>query len=102
MSFIRKIPLAFKYFFDSKVPFRRKILYILGAIYFFSPIDLAPEAILLHFGIIDDITLLVFMWSKLSGDLDKYSGEISVRKKDGKIKGKIIENVEYDIKDDKK
>lgn len=90
MSFIRKIPLAFKYFFDSKVPFKRKIPYILGAIYFFSPIDLAPEAILLHFGIIDDITLLVFLWSKLSGDLDKYNYEKSKGKNDSKTKGKII------------
>ncbi|MTI48462.1 YkvA family protein [Sporosalibacterium faouarense] len=102
MSFFRKIPLAFKYLFDSQVPFRKKLPFIFGAIYFISPIDLAPEAILLHFGIIDDLTLLGFLISKLSKDLDGYIDERGEKKKDINIKGNVIENVEYDIKDDKK
>lgn len=99
MNLIRKIPLTFKYLFDKEVKFRKKLLIILGLIYFISPIDFIPEAVLLHFGIIDDITLFLFIISKLSEDLDKYIDEKQKRNKDENIRGKVIDFVEYSIRD---
>ncbi len=101
MTFINKIPLAIKFLFDKEVPFRKKIWIILGLIYLISPIDIIPEPVLL-LGIIDDITLMTLILSKLSSDLDKYIVEKEEKKNVKDIKGKIIENVEYDIEDDEK
>lgn len=99
MTFFKKIPIALRFLFDKEVPFRKKILLILGLIYFIMPIDFIPEPILLV-GFIDDIVILAFVLTKSSSDLDKYVKEKEIIKKDENIKGKIIENVEYDIKDE--
>ncbi len=100
MSFLKKIPIAFTFLFDKDVPFKKKILLIIGIIYFALPIDFIPEPILL-LGFIDDIAILAFVLTKLSSDLDEYIKNKEIKKKNKDIKGKIIENVEYDIKDDK-
>ena len=99
MSFLRKIPLAIKFLFDKDVPFRKKILIILGAIYLISPIDLVPDPVLL-LGVVDDLTIIAFILNKLSSDLDKYELEKDKSNREKNIKGKIIENIDYDIKDE--
>lgn len=99
MTFFKKIPIAFKFLFDKEVPFRKKIILIIGIIYFLVPIDFIPEPILL-IGFIDDIVILAFVLTKLSSDLDKYMEDKEIIKKNKGVKGKIIENVEYEIKDD--
>lgn len=99
MTFLKKIPIAIKYIFDKEVPFRKKIIPILGGIYFLVPIDFIPEPILVV-GFIDDLIILAFVLTKLSSDLDKYMEEKEIIKKNKDVKGKIIENVEYEINDD--
>ncbi|WP_069649258.1 YkvA family protein [Caloranaerobacter ferrireducens] len=90
MSFIKRASTAIKYLLDAKVPFLKKIWIILGLIYLISPIDLLPEPIL-GFGIIDDIVLIMYILAKLAKDLDEYINK----------ENKIIENVEYEVKDEK-
>lgn len=90
MSFIKRASTAIKFLFDSNVSFSKKIWIILGLIYLISPIDLLPEPIL-GFGIIDDIVLIMYILTKLSKDLDEYINK----------ENKIIENVEYEVKDEK-
>ncbi|KPU27887.1 hypothetical protein TR13x_00600 [Caloranaerobacter sp. TR13] len=90
MSFIKRASIAIKYLLDSNVPFSKKIWIILGLIYLISPIDLLPEPIL-GFGIIDDIVLIMYILAKLAKDLDEYMNK----------EKKIIENVEYEVKDEK-
>lgn len=90
MSFIKRASTAIKYLLDSNVPFSKKIWIILGLIYLISPIDLLPEPIL-GFGIIDDIVLIMYILAKLAKDLDEYINK----------ENRIIENVEYEVKDEK-
>jgi len=99
MSFFRKIPLAIKYLFDGEVPFRKKLWVLFGLIYFISPIDLIPAPVL-GLSIIDDLVLITFIINKMSSDLDKYKINLERRKKEKDIKKDIIEDVDYDIKDD--
>ena len=100
MSFFRKIPLAIKYLFDGEIPFRKKLWVLFGLIYLISPIDLIPAPVL-GLSIIDDLVLITFIINKMSSDLDKYKVTLERRKKEKDIKENIIENVDYDIKDDK-
>jgi len=99
MSFFGKIPLAIKYLFDGEVPFRKKLWVLFGLIYFISPIDLIPAPVL-GLSIIDDLVLITFIINKMSSDLDKYKINLERRKKEKDIKKDIIEDVDYDIKDD--
>lgn len=99
MSFFKKIPLAIKYALDNDVPFYKKLWIIFGLFYLFSPIDLIPEPVL-GFGFIDDIVILGFIISKMNSELDKYKVNLARKKKEENIKEKIIENVDYDIKDE--
>ncbi len=99
MGILRKIPLAIKFLFDKRVPFNKKISIILTLIYLISPIDLVPDPVF-GLGIIDDIVLVMFVINRLSQELDHYINISSTRKKEKNFKGKIVENVEYEIKDD--
>lgn len=99
MRLLRNIPTAIKYLFDGEVPFKKKILLILGIIYFISPIDLIPEPVI-GLGIIDDVALITYILSKLSADLEEYRLKKYRKNKDEEIKDKIIEDVDYDIKDE--
>lgn len=100
MNIFKKIILSIRYLFDSRVPFRKKIWLIITILYIVSPIDLIPEPVML-FGILDDLTLLTFVLSKLSSELEDYSISKEKEEKEKNIKDKIIEDVEYDIKEDK-
>lgn len=100
MNFIRKILVAFKFLFDSKVALRRKIPILLGFLYFILPIDFIPDPVL-GLGIIDDFVILSFIIHKLSEELDKYIINKEQEEKEKNFKDKIIEDVKYHVEDDK-
>ncbi len=106
MDILFKISLVFKFLFDKNIPLKEKWWIIIPVIYMFSPVDLIPEPIL-GFGFVDDIIVLGFLLSLVNSKAKKYYDENSnnfdkkdeENKKDVKNE-KIIENVEYEIKDD--
>ena len=85
---------------DKTVPFRKKLVIILGLAYFLNPIDLIPAPILL-FGIIDDLVVWSFIIYYLREELDKYwlgEKEVDPEKKfHGK---KIIDDVKFEVQDE--
>ncbi|WP_425446623.1 YkvA family protein [Dethiothermospora halolimnae] len=101
IGFLKKIPLAIKFLFDKEVPLRKKIWLILGLVYVVSPIDLIPAPIL-FFSALDDMAIVAFILTKLSDDLEEYALEQERKKKEEDIEDKIIEDVDYDIKDNDK
>jgi|GEM_PF-153322 len=87
---------------DKDVPFRKKLIIILGILYLFSPIDLIPAPVL-GFSVIDDIALWSFIIYYLKDELDKYwvgdDGKENVRKE--ALKGKdIIDDVNFEVKNE--
>ena len=100
MSIFKKMRLTTKFLFDNNVPLREKIGIILFVIYAISPIDLIPDPVL-GFGIVDDLVLMTYVLNKLSEKLNEYEIRTIRNKKEEDIKGEIIENVEYEVKDNK-
>ena len=100
MDILFRISLVFKFLFDKNIPLKEKWWIIIPVIYMFSPLDLIPEPII-GFGFIDDIIVLGFLLSLVNSKTKKYYDENSniFDKKDVKNE-KIIENVEYEVKDD--
>ncbi len=95
-----KIALIFKFLFDKNIPLREKWWIILPIVYILSPIDLIPFPVF-GFSIIDDLVVLLFLFSMADSKLKKYYGH---EKKDSfkqDIKNKtIIEDVEYKVSDE--
>ncbi len=85
---------------DKTVPLRKKLIVVLGILYFLNPIDLIPAPILL-FGIIDDLVIWIFIIYYLREELDKYwLGEKEVDPEE-KFRGKkIIDDVNFEVKDE--
>ena len=84
---------------DKTVPFRKKLLVILGILYFLWPFDIIPTPILL-FGIIDDLVIWGSIIYYLRNELDKYwlgDNEIAPEKSFHGIT--IINDVKFDVKD---
>lgn len=85
---------------DKTVPFRKKLIIVLGIAYLLSPIDLIPAPILL-FGIIDDIVIWSFIIYYLKDELDKYwLGEKEVKPEERFHGKKIIDDVKFEVKDE--
>lgn len=85
---------------DKTVPFRKKLIIVLGIAYLLSPIDLIPAPILL-FGIIDDIVVWSFIIYYLKDELDKYwLGEKEVKPEERFHGKKIIDDVKFEVKDE--
>ncbi|MGI6211625.1 MAG: YkvA family protein [Anaerovoracaceae bacterium] len=86
---IQAIPFLLR---DKTVPFRKKLLIILGIVYLFVPIDLIP------FIPLDDVILLgVIIWY-LRKELDKYwlgddSGDLSKKFK----RSKMVDGVDFKV-----
>lgn len=97
MKRIRAIPAFMK---DKSVPKRKKLIIILGILYFLSPIDLIPAPILI-FGIVDDLLIWgVIIWY-LQHELDSYWMGPKEVKPEKKFRGKkIIEDVNFEVKED--
>jgi len=95
MNILFRISLIFKFLFDKKIPLREKWWILIPVIYILSPVDLIPEPIL-GFGFIDDIVMLGYLLAVVTEKTRKYN---SKNKNDIK-EDKIIENVEYEVKDE--
>lgn len=81
---------------DKDIPFYKKVLVVLTAIYVISPIEMVPDFIL-PIGYIDDIILVTFIIFLLKDDIKRYIKPKSYSKK---YKGKeIIDDVEYTVED---
>lgn len=93
MNVLFRISLIFKFLFDKKIPLREKWWIIIPVIYILSPVDLIPEPIL-GFGFIDDIVMLGYLLAVVMDKTKKYNNKNDVSE------DKIIENVDYEIKDD--
>ncbi len=85
--------MIYKFLFDKKIPVREKWWIIIPVIYILSPVDLIPEPIL-GFGFIDDLVMLGYLLAVVMEKTKKYN------KKNDVNEDKIIENVDYEIKDD--
>ncbi|WIF94775.1 YkvA family protein [Caminicella sporogenes] len=97
-KFFKRIGVLPKFLLDKDVSIFKKIIILLTLLYVISPLDILPDPIL-GFGIIDDAVLAVYIISMVSDELDKYIE--SRKKKDIKFnKDKVIETVEYEVKDD--
>ncbi len=88
---------------DKSVPFRKKLLIVLGIVYLFLPIDLIPP-VLFPIAWMDDLVLWIWILWHLKDELDKYWVGEKTEDLSKKYKGKdIINDVDYevDIHDDK-
>jgi len=93
MNILFRISLIFKFLFNKEIPLKEKWWIIIPVIYLVSPIDLIPEPIL-GFGFVDDFVMLAYLLSVVMDKTKKYN------EKNETDKEKIIENVDYEIKDD--
>lgn len=93
MNILFRISLIFKFLFNKKIPLKEKWWIIIPVIYLLSPVDLIPEPIL-GFGFVDDIVMLVYLLSVVMDKTNKYNEKNEVNEE------KIIENVEYEVRDD--
>lgn len=91
--------LIFKFLFDKNIPLKEKWWIIIPLIYILSPADLIPAPIL-GFSIIDDAVMLLYLLSVVGTKTKKYYGSDLKQNKDNKQKENIVENVEYEMKND--
>lgn len=89
--------LIFRFLFDKNIPLKEKWCIIIPLIYILSPVDLIPAPIL-GFSIIDDAVMLVYLLTVVFDKTKKYYGNYD--KKQKVKKENIVENVEYEIKND--
>lgn len=92
--------LIFKFLFDKNIPIKEKWWIILPLIYIVSPIDLIPAPVL-GLSIIDDAVVILYLLSVINGKTKKYYGNAYKNDKGQKNQQEnIVDNVEYEIKDD--
>lgn len=106
MNILLRISLIFKFILDKNIPLKEKWWIIIPLIYLLSPVDLIPEPIL-GFGFVDDIIVLGFLLAIVNDRTKKYYGNktdktdtTDTTDTNGVNNEKIIENVEYEIKND--
>ncbi|HYE84428.1 MAG TPA: DUF1232 domain-containing protein [Clostridia bacterium] len=76
---LKRIKLTIQYLKDKNVSFIKKLLIIGSLLYLVFPVDIVPDY-LIGLGILDDITVLSFVWIALKSELDEYG------------RGKVTEN----------
>lgn len=82
---------------DKSVPFRKKLLIVLGIIYLFLPVDLIPP-VLFPIAWMDDLVLWLWILWHLKDELDKYWIGEKTEDLSKKYKGKnIINDATYDV-----
>lgn len=82
---------------DKSVPFRKKLLIVLGIIYLFLPVDLIPP-VLFPIAWMDDLVLWLWILWHLKDELDKYWMGEKTEDLSKKYKGKnIINDATYDV-----
>ncbi len=94
---MNRFHLIFKFLLDKNIPLKEKWWIIIPLIYILSPVDLIPAPIL-GFSIIDDAVMLVYLLTVVVGKIKKYYGDYDEKQKDQKEN--IVENVEYEIRND--
>jgi len=93
MNILFRLSLIFKFLFNKEIPLKEKWWIIIPVIYLLSPVDLIPEPIL-GFGFVDDLVMLTYLLSVVMDKTKKYNNKNEASEE------KIIENVDYEIKDD--
>ncbi len=78
---LKRIKLTIQYLKDRDVPVFKKLLIIGSLLYLIFPADIVPDFII-GLGILDDITVITFIWIAVKSELDEYIS----RKPDEKIK----------------
>lgn len=95
---LRRIKAIPAFLRDKSVPKRKKLIIILGILYFLTPIDLIPAPILI-FGFMDDLVLWGFIIYYLKDELDRYwLGEKEVKPEERFRGKKIINDVNFEVK----
>jgi uncharacterized membrane protein YkvA (DUF1232 family) len=98
MHLIKKVKSVFNYVFDKNIPINKKIYIIFGFVYLLFPFDIIPDPIL-GLGILDDITILIIIYTSFKRELERY--ELLKEKRKNKVKPKskenILNNVDYSI-----
>jgi len=85
---------------DKTVPKRKKLLIILGLVYLFMPLDIAP-LVLGPVAIVDDLVLWIWILWNLKDTLDAYWVGEKTRDFSKDFSGKdLIEGVEFTVEDD--
>jgi uncharacterized membrane protein YkvA (DUF1232 family) len=68
---LKKIKLTIQYLKDKDVSVFKKLLIIGSLLYLIFPVDIVPDFII-GLGILDDITVLTFIWIALKSEIDDY------------------------------
>ncbi|MDD2216974.1 MAG: hypothetical protein PHW03_09365 [Eubacteriales bacterium] len=87
---------------DPNVPKRKKLIIIAGIMYLFMPLDFLP-IVVFPVSILDDILVWLLILWYLREELDKYWVGGKTQDLSRKFRSKtIIDDVNFEIKDDKK
>jgi uncharacterized membrane protein YkvA (DUF1232 family) len=84
-NMFKRIKLTIQYMRDKDVPLLKKLLIAGSLLYLIFPADIVPDFII-GLGILDDITVLSFIWFALKSELDEYGREKGIEnRKDTKV-----------------
>jgi uncharacterized membrane protein YkvA (DUF1232 family) len=68
---LKRIKLTIQYIKDRNVSVFKKLLIIGSLLYLVFPVDIVPD-FLIGIGILDDVTVLTFVWIALKSEIDDY------------------------------
>ncbi len=68
---IKRLRLTLSYLRDKEIPVVKKLLFMASLLYFIFPADIVPDFIL-GLGLLDDVTVLAFIWAAYKAELDAY------------------------------
>lgn len=96
-KFLKRLSSFFEFMNDERISVLKKLkvigLLIFAFAYFISPIDVVPEVVL-GFGFLDDGVVMLYIFSVLNDELDKYE------KFNFDSRENVIDFVDYKIKDE--
>lgn len=72
-DFVKMIKAAFRGTFRIKK--RNILIAIAGLFYVLSPLDFIPELVLGPLGLVDDAAILVFIYKRITGELERFRTE---------------------------
>jgi len=83
-NMLKRIKLTVQYLKDKEVSFFKKLLIIGSLLYLVFPVDIVPDFIV-GLGILDDISVLSFVWLALKSELDEYGSKKGIHGGKSKI-----------------
>lgn len=89
---LKRIKLTIQYLKDKDVSVVKKLLILGSLLYLIFPVDIVPDFII-GIGILDDITVLTFIWLALKSEIDDYGS----KKEAANIKKSRV--IPFEIKD---